>query len=351
MLSSTWLQALALLCLLLTGCLDEDPEPNAWNTDVDLRHSVRGVDPALLGMAEPPKGYFGGTIFWNGDLKVSARTHPEYGSRSARLLLAARVDESGWYSSSDSADAFSAHRISWVVSKSKRFFEFVNRVNYKVRGLCQAGNGHVLFYGHYKTGETIIESWRLQEPFVPNKPSNTGTLGLDSESFSHEIGTLPSFDGAEGTETKVTVKRSRVLQRDLGGAPQDMCSTAHGEILFLTVLDPETKVTSLLRLDPEDDWAVTVLKTSEECPILREEVVLILHHVGRTKAFTLTAQVPLLLQGAQEDTDGLRNILCWEDLNGDGILEREWLMKDNNQCREYMEGLHKELQKQRGGKR
>lgn len=351
MLSSTWLQALALFCFLFAGCSGEEAEPDAWEEVVDLRHSVLTASPSLPGMANPPKGFWGTGAFRNKDLSAYAATHDEDEVRVIQQLPREEDDGSGWASIPPSIDGLSADQIRWVVSKSKRFFEFVNTVNYKVRGLCQAGNGHVLFFGRYKTGETIIESWRFQEPFVPDKPSKTGTLGLDSESFTYEIGTLPSFGGPEGAETKVTVKRSRVLQRDLGGALQEMCSTAHGEILFLSVLNPETKVTSLLRLDPGKDWAVTVLKTSEESSILRNGVRISVQHVDETKAFTLTVHTEQNEFTSQEVADGMLQVLCFEDLNGDGILEREWLMKDDSERHEYQNMLFKKLQEQRKGKR
>ncbi len=215
------------------------------------------------------------------------------------------------------------------------------KVPYKLRDLVRVGEGEMLILGESVKGATIIESWVLGAPVGPGPwsgkdlwiPVDRFTSGvLLSESFDVEISNrLATADPGPIAFKKV------VNEKTHPGQPVAFSAYLPKGLIFLLTRDEKTKATTLRKLETRNGWAESIIKTSAELPLLSSSVEVEVLPVGNSTGYLLAVWGLGFGRMVNDKPENkyVREALCLEDLNGDGVFETEQTFKDWHALYEY----------------
>lgn len=246
-------------------------------------------------------------------------------------------------------------------------FEF--ETSYKIRGAVAVGNGELLVLGDtgprssfeaFRT--TYIEYWVVDVPFGPGLSDDLWLPMRLSEEYQKpttsmeyiakpghifdvpcELVTVDAAPGRQsaselpGTMGKLPLYRKRAFLGSLRRAPVAMDVHTPGPFVFVLTRRRNHKATTLIKLEPGEDWRETIVTSSRQHPMLAASTQVEVFPVGGSTGYLLAVWGTGFGRtvNGQTETHFVRNVLCLEDLNGDGEFEAEQLFPNRSAFNRY----------------
>lgn len=214
-------------------------------------------------------------------------------------------------------------------------------VPYRLRDVLRLANGEALTLGVSKKGATVFESWVFDRP---NRPVANKDLWLPVDKFSSGMFLTKSYDvdfSKPDPGPSPKVRRKIVKEKIYPGEPVAASAFLPTGTIFLLTRNPKTKATTLRKIETRKGWAETVIKTSAQLPSLAAAIKVRVYPVGESIGYLLSVSgegFARIVDGEQE-IKWVRETLCLEDLNGDGVFEAEQVFEDWRGLYKYQRAL------------